>query len=626
MKKITLLVAALVMLITYVNAQSQRLVLFEEFTQASCPPCASTNPALNTMLNANQSKVVSVKYQTSWPGVDPMNAQNPSEVATRVTYYGVTGVPDGELDGGQGFSGQPASMTAAMVNTRYNVTSPFTIDVTHNLTHNPDVIHAHAVITATGAVTGTTLVAQMAVIERRVYFSSPPGTNGEKEFEGVMKKMLPNASGTTLPNTWSVGASQTIDLDWTLSNVYDTNQLAVVVWVQDNSNQHVIQAGYSQPHIPNDAGVTAVTGFSALTCNTTTTPTATITNYASAALTSCTITYSVDNGAPVDYIWSGNLAQGATTTQALTPITVASGSHTVEFYTTMPNGAADLDSHNDGISKVFAVYGNAGAMLPLVYAFAPSTFPPTDWYLSNPDEGYTWTRSASGYLGAGSAKCDFYNSSSGNIDYLGTNNFDFSTSGVTSAQIDFDISYCQYSTENDRLQVEYSLNCGATWTSIYNEAGATLASGNPAYNTGAWTPTASSWHHKTAQLTGAIGNASVFIRFKATSAWGNNLYVDNINVSTNLTTSVPTIVNDKSISIYPNPSQGEVNLSLQLDKAQDVMVTVTNTLGAVVNTLSLKDVSSGVYPLDLKNQAKGNYIVIVKTNDDIVTKRISITE
>src|SRR6188768_1748133 len=116
MKKITLLVAAFLTLITFANAQSQRLVLFEEFTQASCPPCATTNPGLNAMLNANQSKVVSVKYQTSWPGTDPMNAQNPTEVQTRVTYYNVTGVPDGELDGGQGFSGQPASMTAAMVN------------------------------------------------------------------------------------------------------------------------------------------------------------------------------------------------------------------------------------------------------------------------------------------------------------------------------------------------------------------------------------------------------------------------------------------------------------------------------------------------------------------------------
>jgi hypothetical protein len=76
-------------------AQSQRLVMVEGFSQASCGPCASQNPALNAALSAaGTSTVVSIKYQTSWPGVDPMNAQNPTEVAARVSYYNISGVPD----------------------------------------------------------------------------------------------------------------------------------------------------------------------------------------------------------------------------------------------------------------------------------------------------------------------------------------------------------------------------------------------------------------------------------------------------------------------------------------------------------------------------------------------------
>ena len=116
-------------------AQSQRLVLFEEFTQASCPPCATTNPGLNAMLDAHPSEVVSIKYQTDWPGNDVMNVHNPSEVQTRVSYYGVTGVPDGEMDGGLGFSGQPITMTYADVANRYSETSPLTIDVQFTLSH-----------------------------------------------------------------------------------------------------------------------------------------------------------------------------------------------------------------------------------------------------------------------------------------------------------------------------------------------------------------------------------------------------------------------------------------------------------------------------------------------------------
>jgi hypothetical protein len=98
MKKSLLLVAIAINTGT-ILAQSQRLVFVEEFTQASCGPCAAANPAFNTLLSANSSKAVSVKYQVSWPGTDPMNAQNPTEVASRVAYYGVSGVPDARMDG-----------------------------------------------------------------------------------------------------------------------------------------------------------------------------------------------------------------------------------------------------------------------------------------------------------------------------------------------------------------------------------------------------------------------------------------------------------------------------------------------------------------------------------------------
>ena len=103
MKKIYLIVATLTVAVA-VNAQSQRLVLAEEFTQASCGPCASQNPAFNTLIAANSTKIITIKYQTSWPGVDPMNAQNPTQVQTRVNYYAVSGVPDGEI-GGNSLSG-----------------------------------------------------------------------------------------------------------------------------------------------------------------------------------------------------------------------------------------------------------------------------------------------------------------------------------------------------------------------------------------------------------------------------------------------------------------------------------------------------------------------------------------
>jgi hypothetical protein len=110
-------------------SQSQRFVLFEEFTNASCGPCASQNPAFDALLTTNASKCTSVKFHTNWPGVDPMNAQNPTDVAKRVSYYSVTGVPwaamDGSATNGGSYSGAPANVTQTMINNEYAVPSPF---------------------------------------------------------------------------------------------------------------------------------------------------------------------------------------------------------------------------------------------------------------------------------------------------------------------------------------------------------------------------------------------------------------------------------------------------------------------------------------------------------------------
>ncbi|MFM7016668.1 MAG: hypothetical protein ACKOX3_10105, partial [Bacteroidota bacterium] len=55
-----------------VFSQSQRLVLFEEFTSENCGPCAATNGPLNALLNSNANEVVSIKYQNTIPSPGPL--------------------------------------------------------------------------------------------------------------------------------------------------------------------------------------------------------------------------------------------------------------------------------------------------------------------------------------------------------------------------------------------------------------------------------------------------------------------------------------------------------------------------------------------------------------------------
>ena len=189
-----------------------RLVLVEHFTQASCGPCASQNPALKTLLDANATKVVALKYQTSWPGVDPMNAANPTEAAARVQYYGVTGVPNSVMDGSG--PGSPGTIvTTTTINNRYNTAAPLNLSASHQWTAGYDSIQIGVYVANAGTATvasgaAGSLKLHVAVIEEDINYPSAPGSNGETVFYQVMRKMVPDASGTTMADSWTAGQTQ----------------------------------------------------------------------------------------------------------------------------------------------------------------------------------------------------------------------------------------------------------------------------------------------------------------------------------------------------------------------------------------------------------------------------------
>lgn len=238
------------------QAQSQRTVILEHFTQASCPPCASWNPILAPRIAACGAKLVTIKYHTSWPGVDPMNSQNAADVQARVTYYNVSGVPSSALNGtmvtGSAYTGSPANWDTSSVSTIAATPSPYELTLNHRYALHPgnDSIVVTAKVKKTAAVTGTTGRLMVAVIEREVSFTTPPGTNGEKVFPYVMKKLLPTANGTNIPSTLAVGDSMEVTLKWKLANVYDISDLAVSAFIQDNTTKRVDQAAYSAPNPP----------------------------------------------------------------------------------------------------------------------------------------------------------------------------------------------------------------------------------------------------------------------------------------------------------------------------------------------------------------------------------------
>lgn len=340
------------------KAQSTRLVLIEEATNASCGPCASQNPAFDNLLNQNRDILTAVKYHWYFPGYDPMHNHNPGENNARVSYYGINGVPtatiDGDIPNGPTFSypGGPHGYTQALLDEYSAVPSPFNISMSHHLSPDETIIYVDMMIEATGAVSGN-LRAHMVVVEKHVNFTSPPGSNGEKNFLDVMKKMIPDANGTVIPDSWQPGDYIILQGSWELANIYNMDELGVVGFIQNNTSKDVHQAANSSPDpmtplYDNEASITSIDNISETNCLGVMEPRITLRNNGANAITSLDIHYRVNEEEILTYNWSGNLEFLESETVSLPPVSFQLEDVNELYINTVdPNGIPDEYTAND---------------------------------------------------------------------------------------------------------------------------------------------------------------------------------------------------------------------------------------------------------------------------------------
>ncbi len=81
-----------------------------------------------------------------------------------------------------------------------------------------------------------------------------------------------------------------------------------------------------------------------------------------------------------------------------------------------------------------------------------------------------------------------------------------------------------------------------------------------------------------------------------------------------------------AVSIYPNPTNGIVNLNIDLEQSQDIRITVFNAIGEVVTTMENKSVATKTYVFDLSSEAKGFYFFNVQTEQGTITKRVMLAK
>ena len=159
--------------------------------------------------------------------------------------------------------------------------------------------------------------------------------------------------------------------------------------------------------------------------------------------------------------------------------------------------------------------------------FENGQVPPSSWVANNPDNGLTWQLgSVSGYgNGTYSAMMNFYSYSGiGQVDELISPPLD----GLSSTDsLSFDYAYAVYPGYSDSLQIIVSTN--RVDTVVFSKAGSDLATAPP--TSALFQPAPSQWRTATVKFSQQAGQGNVVIKFRGVSGFGNNLYIDNIQIN-----------------------------------------------------------------------------------------------
>jgi PKD repeat protein len=289
---------------------------------------------------------------------------------------------------------------------------------------------------------------------------------------------------------------------------------------------------------------------------------------------------------PTSWSWTFTGGSPATST-AQNPTNIVwstPGTYQVSLTATNANGS-------DAETKTAYITVLGSSTPPLVEGFESTTFLPTNWVANNiNNDAIFWERTNTGFSSSFSARFDNYNLNvAGAKDEMWAPRMSWAT--LTNCTLTFDVAYARYNaTYSDTLQVMISTDCGATWTQIYLKGGTTLSTA--ADNTNAFVPTSAQWRNESVNLNTYAGQSSVIVKFVNRGAWGNILYVDNINITGQaaalpnaaFTASTTTVCAGSPVNFTDNSTNNPTSWSWTFPSGTPASATTQNVTGVIWNT------------------------------------------
>lgn len=224
----------------------------------------------------------------------------------------------------------------------------------------------------------------------------------------------------------------------------------------------------------------------------------------------------------------------------------------IRFEVVSVNGKTD---YSNGNTSEITVPNLTPKVLPLIEEF--NTLSSERWKVINYDNLRTWTIKTAPFRTSSNTAIakDFYNDENpGEEDYLIS--VPYHVPAVSPAYLSFDYAYARYnSNTKDGLIIKISDDCGNTYSyTVFNKFGENLQTVLPIRTE--YVPSGENeWKQEIIDLTPFQGK-DIRVAFIAVNDYGNNLYLDNIQILSGIFTDL-----EFSSIIHPSPAQCEPVIS-----------------------------------------------------------------
>ncbi len=345
------------------------------------------------------------------------------------------------------------------------------------------------------------------------------------------------------------------------------------------------------------------------------------------------------NAVPSYYNWTFQGGTPATSTNSTEQVSYTTpGTYSVTL--TVGNAAGNNTITKTGIVHILS----AVAAMPVANfneGFENNTTFVQNWITlnNNNDNKYFKTTNATSFTGNNALVINNSANANGGVDEVYFPPLDFT--GVTSATLSFRYAYAPMtSTDKDKLELYMQTNCnlGFVGTPRYARTANTTNPTNDLspiagnFTFGNYVPVkgdATEWKLVTLNnLSTAYGNNNVVLKYVFTEAGGNNLYIDDIQLTTNLTANglANVAMAQQSVQVQPNPSAGLATISFVLADPSNVNIIITNTCGQTVQIVANDNLALGEHNYDINTSAlaSGFYLIELTANGTKVVKKLIV--